>query len=262
VFGVDPHADPDAIRAAFLSLTKVYHPARFARMSLELQRESNEVFLAIKAALELITKASQMPAVGTGRTNALPRQATPPTAVATPVTRPGSQPIPTITTQIKPARPGAQPARPGTPPTASAQPVSRPGQTPVPTRVAPANQSNQQRGAGPSAAPPVAVKFAGSSRASSQTPAVQFDERGQLATAFELIQKQQWDAAKDALDALIAQAPDTRQYRALVCYAAGRRAQLEKRLDDARVELNQALMIDPDLTLAKSALAELFNRRK
>ena len=58
------------------------------------------------------------------------------------------------------------------------------------------------------------------------------------------------------------ESPDSTQIRALLSYATGRQAQVERRLDEARVELQRALQLDPDLTLAKTALAELFARRK
>jgi hypothetical protein len=45
------------VRAAFLALTKQFHPARFGRMSNELQRLSNEVFLGIKAAHETVLRS-------------------------------------------------------------------------------------------------------------------------------------------------------------------------------------------------------------
>ena len=48
---------PESVRSAFLTLTKQFHPARFGRMSNELQRLSNEVFLGIKAAHELLLKS-------------------------------------------------------------------------------------------------------------------------------------------------------------------------------------------------------------
>ncbi|HEV7558861.1 MAG TPA: J domain-containing protein, partial [Kofleriaceae bacterium] len=46
--GIEQTATADDVRAAFLGLTKRYHPAKFARMSIELQRLSNEVFLGIR----------------------------------------------------------------------------------------------------------------------------------------------------------------------------------------------------------------------
>jgi Tfp pilus assembly protein PilF len=78
----------------------------------------------------------------------------------------------------------------------------------------------------------------------------------------EQLQRGQWEAARQTLAALAARAPDVPRYRALLSYARGREAQLAHRLDEARVELQDALQIDPELQLAKTALAELFTRRK
>ena len=47
-----------------------------------------------------------------------------------------------------------------------------------------------------------------------------------------------------------------------MAYARGREAQFDRRVDDARVELQDALELDPDLQPAKTALTELFTRRK
>ena len=83
-----------------------------------------------------------------------------------------------------------------------------------------------------------------------------------LTSALELLQRGQWDAARATLASLAERAPEMRRYRALLPYSRGREAQLAGRLDEARVELQDALQIDPDLQLAKTALAELFTRRK
>lgn len=83
-----------------------------------------------------------------------------------------------------------------------------------------------------------------------------------VAVALDLIATRQWDAARIALGALAAMSPDSRHVRALVAFAAGRQAQVEGRIDDARIELQRALQQDPDLAPAKAALAELFARRR
>src|SRR6476469_4325444 len=54
--GVAEISKPEQVRAAFLELTKQYHPARFGRMSTELQKMSNEVFLGIKSAHESLMR--------------------------------------------------------------------------------------------------------------------------------------------------------------------------------------------------------------
>lgn len=82
------------------------------------------------------------------------------------------------------------------------------------------------------------------------------------AGVLELLAKQQWNEARTALHQLQAREPSSKKIRALMSYARGREAQLDRRLDDARVELHDALDQDPDLQVAKTALTELFTRRK
>ena len=53
---VSEHATVEDVRAAFLALTKRFHPARFGRLSNEVQKLSNEVFLGIKAAHDMLMK--------------------------------------------------------------------------------------------------------------------------------------------------------------------------------------------------------------
>ena len=81
------------------------------------------------------------------------------------------------------------------------------------------------------------------------------------AAVLDLLQRQQWDQARSALHQLSARDPHSKRVRALEAYARGREAQLDRRFDDARVELQDALELDPDLQVAKTALTELFTRR-
>ena len=55
--GVPEGAPLEQVRSAFLALTKQFHPARFGRMAIDIQRLSNEVFLGIKAAHDSLVKA-------------------------------------------------------------------------------------------------------------------------------------------------------------------------------------------------------------
>nr|MBA3394869.1 hypothetical protein [Deltaproteobacteria bacterium] len=84
----------------------------------------------------------------------------------------------------------------------------------------------------------------------------------ELVAIHELLQKGLWEQARAALNALIKRAPTATRYQAMLAYAKGREAQLSNRRDEARVELDTALQLDPDLQVAKTALAELFTRRK
>jgi len=56
--GVDETASVDEVRSAFLQLTKQYHPARFGRLSVEIQRLSNEVFLGLRSAHDTLFRGS------------------------------------------------------------------------------------------------------------------------------------------------------------------------------------------------------------
>jgi hypothetical protein len=82
------------------------------------------------------------------------------------------------------------------------------------------------------------------------------------ASVLDLLQRQQWDPARSALHQMLARDPNSKRVRALMAYARGREAQLDRRVDDARVELHDALDLDPSLELAKAALTELFTRRR
>jgi tetratricopeptide (TPR) repeat protein len=201
--GLAANATADDVRAAFLQLTKQYHPVRFGRMALDIQRLSNEVFLALRAAHDALVKAARRP----------------------------SGPMP-IVRGAAPAGAGPQPSAPSP---VRKSPASRPaGQRPVVRPSSPARQTGGY---------PVVIPR---------------DE----AVVLDLLQRQQWDQARSVLHQLLARDPSSKRIRALMCYARGREAQLDRRIDDARVELQDALDLDPDLQLAKTALTELFTRRK
>jgi tetratricopeptide (TPR) repeat protein len=203
--GLAGNATADDVRAAFLQLTKQYHPVRFGRMALDIQRLSNEVFLALRAAHDALVKAARA--------------------------RRLSGPIPIVR--------GSAPAGAGPPPSA-----------PSPVRKSPASRPSGQQ---PVVRPPSPVRQTGG-----YPVVISRDE----AVAHDLLQRQQWDQARSVLHQLLARDPSSKRIRALMCYARGREAQLDRRVDDARVELQDALDLDPDLQLAKTALTELFTRRK
>jgi len=277
--GLMAGATADEVRAAFLHLTKQFHPVRFGRMALDIQKLSNEVFLALRAAHDTLAKVArrqsgQIPAVSiaTGRV---------PTPSATQLSSQPPVPAPPsssarITQQIpvKPARSPSSsdsgerppvPPRTMTPATGDTSVPSRssgqlairsPNPVPAPVRqtgvhpaVAPPPQAPvRQTGAYPVVAPPAMTPLVVTPR----------DE----AVAVDLLQRQQWEQARSVLHQLSASDPSSKWIRALMSYARGREAQLGRRLDDARVELQEALDLDPDLQLAKTALTELFTRRK
>lgn len=227
--GVAATATAEDIRTAFLQLTKRYHPVRFGRMAADIQKQANEVFLALRAAHDAMAKALRRPGPGATPTPANPLPA---------VDGRTGQGLPS-----RPSRPPPEPAeRTPTPPGLPAV-----GSKPAANRPAAPQPSTPPRA---SAATPRPVGSA---------PAVSARDE---AAVLDLLQRQQWDQARSALHQLSARDPSSKRIQALVCYARGREAQLDRRLDDARVELQDALELDPDLQVAKTALTELFTRRK
>jgi hypothetical protein len=251
--GRDPHealglvGSPSAgdVRNAFLTLTKRFHPQKFARMAPDIQRLANEVFLSLRAAHDTLSRPAatrksgplpvlqslprpngtgpQVSRAPTGQLPVIPRGSATGSGAMPPTPAPPTQAQPT-----QPMRPFAN-AR-------AAAPVARPSPAPsAPPAVAK-----------PAAPAPIAVPAGGDP----MVPILELVKLGQLA------------AARMALETLTAKSPNVPRYQAMLHYARGREAQLAKRVDEARVELQDALQIDPDLALAKTALAELFTRRK
>lgn len=230
--GLSPGPTADDVRSAFLELTKQFHPVRFGRMATDVQKLANEVFLALRAAHDALAKTAGRPVplggrvTGSGVAPAMTRPSAPVIARPAPAPVRGTPAVPRTMTPTSPTvnKPVAQPARP-------APPGSRPPPSANPLR---------QSGAIPVTQPPAASE----------------------ASVLDLLQRQQWDQARSALHQLLAREPGAKRVRALMAYARGREAQLDHRLDDARVELHDALDLDPTLELAKTALTELFTRRK
>jgi hypothetical protein len=233
--GLTASSTAEDVRAAFLQLTKHFHPVRFGRMATDVQKLANEVFLALRAAHDSVLKTMRrqtgpiaMPvapaapaALGNGRAQALPARAA----------RPGSHDS------------GERPVVPSAPASGPRPVVARPPGAPAPApaaAVAPASRA------------PMAARPGNTPAASPRDEAVVVD----------LLQRQQWDQARTVLHQLSARDPGSKRIRALEAYARGREAQLDRRLDDARVELQDALDLDPDLQIAKTALTELFTRRR
>ena len=284
--GLPTHATASDIRSAFLQLTKTFHPARFGRMTVEIQRLSNEVFLALRAAHDQIAKPQTKPSGRTASTTAIPVTKQPATTrpfgvPVTPTTNTGTRPPsskPTPEPATQPLHRSTQPmpttvGKSTPPPVAPTGPAVRP--TPVPPSTKPPSSSTKpppQTPTRPSqpggtirfptlAKSPTAPPAPTTARpaASSSTGAALDPE---LALIIQLMGMGQWDAAQAAIDSLATKNPQNKRYAALACYSRGRRAQLEGNLRIAQIELNDALKLDPDLDVAKSAFAELYARRK
>ena len=238
--GIPAGATVDDVRSAFLELTKQFHPVRFGRMAVDVQKMANEVFLSLRAAHDALAKALRR------QSGPIPRP--PSLTSAQPAPLPVAPAGSGRTAQALPPRP---PVRPGSPnETGERAPVQPPPTTGprAPVRPAPA-------------APAVAARPGVARPAAAAPPAPVAPPRDENAV-IDLLQRQQWDQAKTALHQLQARDPSSKRIKALMSYARGREAQLDGRVDDARVELHDAVDMDPGLQLAKTALTELFTRRK
>jgi hypothetical protein len=209
---------------------------------------------------------------GTGPHSAVSRPGTPSQAPrpATPMTTPsqGTQrPTPLGGTRaITSQPPQTQPlSRPPTPAAGIPQRAKSPTGGATPTTARPTSPAGIVRP--PSTTPPAASppneRFGGSASASSsvQIPK-QGGEDAELRNAHHLLSSRDWGAARQAFSALAAKVPQSRPYRALLCYARGREIQASGRVDDAVMEYQRALQLDPDLQLAKDALRELGRKSR
>jgi hypothetical protein len=200
-----------------------------------------------------------------GQTAPLARQGTPAPGQTSPLAR---QPTP-APGQTSPL------ARQPTPAPGQTSPLARPGVPASAHNFNPPTQRGFQSGGSPSPDParppaPSSTNFNVSTQrgvAPSQptqplqrAPAA-FDENAALIEALGLMEQRNWSAARQSLHALAAKVPQSKQYRALLCYSRGREAQAAGRGDEALLEYQRALQLDPDLGQVKQAVAELQRRR-
>jgi tetratricopeptide (TPR) repeat protein len=98
-FGLSAMSNERDVRTAFLTLTKQYHPIKFARQSATIQRLANEVFLSLREAHDVLAhkpKIGSTPAFGTQRPanlqNLVAGKLTKPATNPTPVVKAGNEP--------------------------------------------------------------------------------------------------------------------------------------------------------------------------
>jgi len=280
--GIAESSSAEQVRAAFLQLTKLYHPARFGRMATDVQRLANEVFLGIKGAHDHLTKllgssgrSAPMRPIADGTNKTPAPQITGPhprVSVGTqpPATRARSSSSPIAMTPAGTAirTTGQVPAQRRTTPlgivaTPPVAPINRP--TPalgvaIPRTLTPAGTPKPNLN-------PSTIRYSGVQPTQTQTqplprtPHAVFDEHAELRTAMDLLSAKNWAAARQALHALAAKVPQSKQYRSLLCYTRGREAQSSGRAEEAQLEFQRALQLDPDLAIAKQALSEVQRRR-
>jgi tetratricopeptide (TPR) repeat protein len=271
--GIADGANAQVARAAFLQLTKTYHPAKFAREAPEIVRQANEVFLALRAAYEAVAgvkRISQgMSAVATAP-RLTPAQGVP--VLQRPASgTPPQREAPTVrkTTPMRgiPSQPTDRSAdraadrvkrdRDLTP--VRGVPIPPSSATPAAPRAAPLGVSI--KGA---AKPPAPVVSSTAKTTPDATPQIELppgvspgSEEADLEYAMYYLRRKQWSEARKALHALAARNPKEKKYRALLSYARGREAQDGSRRDEARAEFARALQLDPELSVARVALGQV-----
>ena len=206
------------------------------------------MFLALRAAHDVLAKAARQNSTRPSAPNILPSSTTPGTGIRQagqlPVT-PNPATIATNHTNARSAGALPQIARPA---------VARP-----PSPSADGTQPMPPGGVRKPAPPATPTSASASTRPSGGHPALKPEH--ELAGVLELVEKERWDQARSALHGLAAKSPSDTKIRALLAYTHGREAQLKGEIDEARVELMSALQMDPELQIAKTALGELFRRK-
>jgi curved DNA-binding protein CbpA len=236
--GLGYEADGDAIRAAFLKLTKVYHPSRYARMERDVFRLANEVFLRVKDAYTRLSHPATREQV---RREHGPQAATAVEALG----RAPTSPAPTTTAE-------------------SAATRSRPSTQPPPTR-APARPTPAVT---PPPAPDVAAAEAGkrTKRPSSEVvPDALRDTVRKRSEEFELALKLSRDGrlteARQRLQKIAAEDPQNKKFRVHMHYLWGLEHEEAGQIENARAELLRVVKLDPEFKRAHEALDRLPGKK-
>ena len=130
-----------------------------------------------------------------------------------------------------------------------------------PTGQRPTTPPLQRPGTPPArpATPPAPTTYNADTIRHSGVPA--FDERAAHREAMISLNEQDWAKARQTLQTLAQHRPQSKNYGSLLAYARGREAQKLGRVADAALEFQRALELEPDLAMAKQALAEVQRRR-
>jgi hypothetical protein len=183
------------------------------------------------------SQIARQPTPAPGQTSPLARQPTPAPGLTSPLARSGTPPA----------------AQNFNPPTQRGFQSGSSGRSDPPGPPAPSSTNFNvatQRGIAPTQ-PTQPLQRAGGN----------FDETAALNEALSFMEQRNWTAARQCLHALAAKVPQSKQYRALLCYARGREAHGAGRGEEALLEYQRALQLDPDLAQVKQAVGELQRRR-
>jgi hypothetical protein len=254
-------ATHEAVRSAFLSATKRYHPNRFALEAPETVEAANELFLLIRRAYGQLADdskrrvLSQRLGSGTGPL-AQEAQAASPNPSRAQGTQPPLAPLPEA-----PPRGAPKPAAPRslTPPTV---------RTRTPIAGVPVKHARAYTPALGTAPPPVP---AASPPVSPTTGRTHDEVRAILESAknrpqrFEqavaLIVKRELPAAREILAKLVAEDPQAKRFRVQLLHVTALQLETTDRLDEALRELERAAALDPEADDVQRDLKRLRDKK-
>jgi tetratricopeptide (TPR) repeat protein len=250
VLGIPAGADAAVVRNAYLSLTKRYHPNRFALETSSVRDLASEVFLLIRRAYDLLHRGSG------ARVSSPPQPAPQPQAqpvTATPSRTTATRRIETPFEVSESPRP-APPSRP-----VSGTPASVPALTPPPAAPrppAPAQPQTPTPASRPAAAAGKTPEEVQALLEAAKTRNTRYED------ALRLIARGRYREAREALHALATEDAQSKRFRAALSLAWGLEHLQEGKLDDAHRELDRAAALDPDNPDVQAALKKLAEQRK
>ncbi|MBP9089250.1 MAG: hypothetical protein KBG15_24220 [Kofleriaceae bacterium] len=267
--GLAPTANAAEARTAFLTLTKQYHPIKFARCDAAVQRLANEVFLLLREAHDAVVKNARSasgtgPAVGRAPTPRTTQNVTVPGVTVPRTISPPNSQSPTI-----PAAPGqvakvaAPAAKPAAPPAATARPAPTklqpaPATTAKPSVPKPLLTTPSIPASMPASTPALSnVTFRHAPTPASPITPSTVDESELFTKGKELLRHKQWHEARDVFVALTRQNNVESAYQAMLALARGRIDQADGNLEGARTQYALALQLEPAFTAAATALDEI-----
>ena len=262
VLGVARTAKDGDIRAAFLAATKTFHPNRFARRDEAIRRLANEVFLTINKAYSRLSSAEER-----RRIHAKTRKGGQADTTQSPI--PVSSAGEVLKPPTHPSRKAQSPARSRRPTDRATVSTTvafkkRSGAASGPAPKVPLSvdelrrQRRRARTAGRAPTPDPAHK--GSRDAEQLTrEAIEREEKRKegFRAAAALLQQGQLSSAKEMFRQLAIENPTMTKYRVHMHYTWGRELHAAGRDDEAIVEYNRSLKLDPNFEPALKSVAAL-----
>ena len=257
--GLMQNASKSQIRAAFLRDTKRFHPNRFARRGREVTRLANEVFLLIKNAYYDLANAN--PGPPTERTQSAPAPMQSPVAV----TQQATVHRRTVGYRTGPVRAIAdsgsgkvnQVSARGTGPRQSISGPSASGResaTGQGGRYAIVGGQRRSATSSPAIRPPPVDQ--------SVPPTGGADVAEGLVRVLQLAEQKKWHEAMAVLQRLFQSHPRDRRIQAYAHFIRGREYESVGDVENARVEYERVLGIDPTVEAAQRALVKLRARAR